>query len=147
MYDENGSLRRAQLGELIFSDKNARAKLNNILHPRILEILRQRISQLAECGASLVIVDAALIYESGIEAHFDKVVVVYAPLEQRLARLRQRDGLKTDSILERINAQLPLEKKVNRADFVVYNSFSLFALRRQARTLHAWLLALNRGKL
>lgn len=139
LFDDRGRLRRERLGDMVFADERARSRLNSIVHPRILEITREQIRRLAAGGAPLIIVDAALIYEIGIEHTFSKIVVVYAPLEQRLARLRTRNGLHTDSILQRISAQLPLEEKVNKADYVIYNTSTLMALRRQVRALYAWL--------
>ena len=144
IFDSQNNLNRRLLGEIVFAHEEARVQLNSIIHPRILEIIDTQIKELAEGENPIVIVDAALIYEIKIEDMFHKIIVVFAPLEQRLARIRQRDKLLNKSILERINAQMSLDTKVKRADYVVYNNNSLLALRHQVRKLYTWLKLQNR---
>jgi dephospho-CoA kinase len=144
IFDNNDTLNRKLLGELVFAHKEARMQLNSIIHPRILEIINTQIKKLATGDNPIVVVDAALIYEIKIEDMFHKIIVVFAPLEQRLARIRQRDKLLDENILERINAQMSLDTKVKRADYVVYNHKSLLALRHQVRKLYTWLKLQNR---
>ena len=144
IFDNHGNLDRQMLGDLVFTDEKARMQLNSIVHPRILEIIKNQIQALIEEKNPIVVVDAALIYESGIEKKFHKIVVVFAPLKQRLSRIHQRDKLSHKNILERINAQMSLDEKVKRADYVVHNNYSLLALRHQVRKLYAWLINQNR---
>ncbi len=82
-------------------------------------------------GAKLVVCDVPLLFESGLEDRFDAVMVVYVPPEEQLRRLMARDGLTREEALARIRAQMPIEEKRRRADYVIDNSGPLAATERQ----------------
>ncbi|MBC7186810.1 MAG: dephospho-CoA kinase [Calditrichaeota bacterium] len=141
IFAPGGGLRREQLAAIVFADPQARQRLNAIVHPP----MRQRIdAQVAAClaeGHPIVVVDAALLGEADLVSHMDYLVVVYAPLKERVERIRRRNGLGEEEVRARIAAQMPLEEKVRLADYVVENTGSLFALRAQVRALYSWLQA------
>ena len=119
----DGSLDRAALGALVFADDRKRLALEGILHPPILAEIDRRIGELERSGpAGMVVVDAALILELGLQARYDAVVVVWATPEQQERRLVGRDGISAEEAHLRIAAQMPLAQKRQRADFVVDNS-------------------------
>ncbi len=130
--DDNGTLKRKELGSFVFQDEQRKKQLNAIVHPHLWKEVLRRIETARKEGYALIIVDAALIYETGLDKHFLKVIVVSAPLEQRITRIRARDGLTEDEIRHRFEAQMPLEDKVKRADFVIENDGSLEALKASA---------------
>lgn len=138
-FENRGTLKRAELGKLVFSDEKALRALNDILHPKILFHIQQRIKELEKKKQTIIVVDAALIYEIKIERQFDVVIVADAPLQMRVNRIKKRDNLPDEQIMQRINAQMPLEKKVQCADYVIDNSGSLFSLRGKVRALLDWL--------
>ena len=126
----DGVLDRARLAALIFSDPEARERVNDAVHPRT--IARQGVLARAEvdAGAQVVACEAALIFETGGEERFDYIVVVDAEQELRLARAAERDGVPIEKIMAREEAQMPAEEKVKRADFVIRNDGDHAALRK-----------------
>lgn len=117
---EEGEIDRNRLGMRIFSDPGNREILNRIVHPPLIEaIAAETRGQEAQHGVAAV--DAALIYEWGIAGFFHTIIVVQAPLELRLKRISARDGLTQEQVEQRIAAQMPLEEKCRRADFIIAN--------------------------
>jgi len=88
-------------------------------------ILLAREVRAAEAKHGLVVVDAALIYEWGLQGFFHKVIVVDAPLDLRISRTMTRDKLTEEQVRQRIAAQMPLERKVEMADIVIFNNGTL----------------------
>lgn len=111
-------LNRRALGALVFSSDAARARLNAILHPMIIAQTRRELLALDSPG-TLVFGDVPLLYECGMERLFDRVWVVAAPRERQIERLRLRDGLSREQALARIDAQMPQQEKIARADAVI----------------------------
>lgn len=124
IFDASGEINRKKLGELIFADEAARRDLNRIVHPILLDMLKAEVQQ-AEAEKGVVVVDAALIFEWGLQGFFHKVIVVDAPLEIRIQRIMKRDGLSREQVEQRIAAQWPLEKKIAAADAVITNHGTL----------------------
>jgi dephospho-CoA kinase len=128
----DGSLDRARLGEIVFSDPAARARLNAIVHPRV----RERMAQLerAAAGSAVVVQDIPLLAENNLAAGFDVVVVVDAPAEAQLDRLVQR-GMAAEQAAARMAAQASREQRLAVATLVVDNSGTLEDLDRQVAGL------------
>jgi dephospho-CoA kinase len=130
--NEDGSLNRKALGEIVFNDPDARKKLESITHPAIRAIMVERMAALEQAHPDrLVVVEVPLLYESGLQAMFDEVMVVYVPRDMQLARLRDREGLSPEQAEKRLNAQLPIEDKKKWADVVIDNSGTLEQTERQ----------------
>ena len=130
--NEDGSLNRKALGEIVFNDPNARKKLESIMHPPIRALMKERMAALEQAHPDrLVVVEVPLLYESGLQAMFDEVMVVYVPRDMQLARLRDREGLSPEQAEKRLNAQLPIEDKKKWADVVIDNSGTLEQTERQ----------------
>lgn len=138
----HGRLDRAKTAERIFGDAAARRVLNGIIHPWVRRESTRRALVLERQGAPLIVFDIPLLYESGLADQFDAVVVVDAPLEVRLARLRARSHLSEAEARARDAAQLPLAEKVVRADFVIDNGGSEDDLAAQVDALWPKLLCL-----
>src|SRR5437868_6633731 len=135
---ETGELDRKTLAERVFADAQERAALNAILHPRIGAEVRARLDRLAARGAALAIYEAALIVENGLHHGLDGLIVVTAPVEEQIRRLRVRDGMSEGDARARIAAQLPAHEKVKAADFVIENTGAPELLRAQvARVVDA----------
>lgn len=117
----DGRLNRHYLGELVFSDPVARARLNAIIHPAIADLSVRRLHQLRG-SAPLIVYEAPLLYEVGAETRVDKVLMVKIAPDVQLARLMERDGLDQQSARQRIAAQMPQEQKIARADYLIDNS-------------------------
>ena len=84
------------------------------------------------------------MFESGSYKMVDKMITVFAPLEDRIARTMARDGISREAVLERIDKQLPEEEKISRADYVIYNDHTRL-LTEQVLTIHRELILLNKG--
>lgn len=111
-------LDRRALGALVFSSDAARARLNAILHPMIIDQTGRELQALDGPG-SLVFGDVPLLFECGMERLFDRVWVVTVPRERQIERLRLRDGLSREQAIQRIDAQMPQHEKITRADAVI----------------------------
>ncbi|GAB2722665.1 dephospho-CoA kinase [Paenibacillus thermoaerophilus] len=134
--DENGGLNRKALGAIVFADAKKRRKLESILHPAI----RERMDKLAEEAEArdpdaIVIADIPLLYESGLQDRYERVLVVYVPPEIQLRRLMERDKLSEAEARSRLAAQWPIDRKRELADDVIDNSGTLEETERQ---LDAW---------
>jgi dephospho-CoA kinase len=134
-FQENGSLNRARMAELVFRDAAARQKLNAIVHPRVTQEVARRLEELAAQGVDLVMVEVPLLFEAGLEKNFDAVIVVDAGEQEQIARLAARDGRPPEAARGILNAQWPLSAKKARADFVVDNRGSLPDTRSQVKKL------------
>jgi dephospho-CoA kinase len=123
---------RKVLGEIVFSDPQARTKLNELVHPAVIQRQRDWLNEMeAKDPTGVSIVDAALMIEVGTYKNYDKIIVVTCPPEVQKQRLRARLGLSEDQIEARIGSQMPLEEKVKYADFVIDTSGALPNTRRQ----------------
>jgi dephospho-CoA kinase len=132
-YTPDGHPDRAAIRRLVFHDPAAKARLESILHPRI----RERWTQLAaECrqDATPLVVEIPLLFETGAERFFDRIVTVACSHETQLARTAAR-GLPRDEAESIIRSQLPLERKTSLAHFVVWNDGSHANLENQASEL------------
>lgn len=133
----DGSLDRKALARRVFADKGEREALNHIVHPRIAEEVSARLGALAGAGHPVAVYEAALIVENGLQDGLDGLVVVVAPKEAQIARLRLRDGMTEAEARARIAAQLPPADKVRHATVVVENSGSETELAAQVHRLAA----------
>ncbi|MCD6581162.1 MAG: dephospho-CoA kinase [Desulfuromusa sp.] len=129
---KDGDLDRDRLGQMVFADVKVRAMLDSIIHP---EIAKKSIEQLQELkqrtDIPLIVYEAPLLFEVGAEVRVDKVLVVKIDPEEQLKRLRARDGSGEVAARQRMAAQMPQQKKIARADFVIDNSGSVAETLKQ----------------
>ena len=118
----DGSLDRKKLGAVVFADAAARKRLEAVTHPAVRAAMAEETARLASAGHPLAFYDTPLLYEVGLDRILDCVVVVWAPRDLQRARLQGRDGLGADEAEARLAAQLPIDEKAARADFVVENA-------------------------
>ncbi|MBX7153150.1 dephospho-CoA kinase [bacterium] len=128
--DQSGALKRKELGHIVFADEAKKLKLNQIVHPHLIREIGFAIVAGQRDGWKRIVVDAALIYEATMESMFDKIIVVYADLPVRIARIQARDHFKENDILNRIRSQMDLEEKKQRADIVIINNGTLADLEK-----------------
>ncbi len=124
----DGSLDRAALGAIVFSDPAALATLDQITHPAVIAEVNRRMA-LVEHG--VVVLDAVKLFESGSADRCDAVWLVVADPEIQVRRLMIRNRLTSMDARRRVAAQTPLETKLQRANLVIDNSGSLDELRKQ----------------
>lgn len=141
MLTPDGQLDRERLGQLVFSDPEARQTLNRITHPRVAELSMQRLAAAQDSDTSYVVYEVPLLVETGMHTGLDATVVVAAAPEVQAQRVVARDGLTAEQAQARIDAQFPLEKKIAVADYVIDNDGSVAQLEARTRALHEQLLA------
>ena len=133
----DGTLDRAKLGAIIFSDSTKRELLNSIVHPLV---FKAQDNWLKECELldprGLALIDAALMIESGSYKRFDKIIVVWCQPKLQLERLMIRNGITNEEAALRIKAQMPQEEKKKYADFLVDTSRGFEDTRTQVEETH-----------
>ncbi len=150
-----GGLDRARLAARIFADREARARLEAVMHPAIIGRMREAITAARTGGAGgagpgVLVYETPLLYEAGLEPLFDAVIAVLATPALQSERLQAReraagrDPLSPDEISARLLAQMPPEEKARRADFVVRTDVGLGETEAQVR--HTWDALLGRGR-
>ena len=134
------SVDRKKLGELVFKNPTELAKLEALLHPKIMaEILSQ--AQALEAKRKFFFVDIPLFFEGKRYEFFDKVAVVYAPKDTLIARVMKRNGLDRAAAKHRVELQTDIEQKRAMADFVIDNSGDFENLRRETQAFLEKILA------
>ena len=133
-----GEIDRKRLGSIVFGDPAEMAKLNGIMHPRMAEMIHQRVQELDRQGVQVVVVEAAVLVDAGWDKlpWIDQVWVTDSPEELVVERLRQRNNLPEGEARKRIRSQLSFEERSGRADVVVQNSGSTEDLEHQVKS--AW---------
>ncbi|MEO8875601.1 MAG: dephospho-CoA kinase, partial [Polyangiaceae bacterium] len=128
----DGELDRKAVADLVFSDADARRKLNAIIHPRIAALTMLRAGELGAHGEPLACYEAALLVENKMSDAFRPLVVVSVPLEVQVARAMARDNAPESAVRKRLAAQTPLDEKIRAADIVIDNTGSLEELAIKA---------------
>ena len=138
----DGTIDRRILGDIVFKDPQARAKLNSLVHPAIIQRQQEWLKEMdAQDPGGIAIVDAALMIEVGTYKNYDKVIVVTGSPEIQRERLRARSALSEEQIESRIRSQMPTEEKMKYADFVIDNSGSIESTRAQVERVYRQLRA------
>ncbi len=135
--NDDGTLNRLKLGAIVFADEARRTRLNSLLHPLIIAAQDERIREFQEQDPKgIVIIDAALMIESGGYRRLDKLIVVHCRPEIQLQRLMSRDGLSVEAARQRINSQMPQEEKKKYADFLIDTSGNSESTRGQIEAVY-----------
>jgi len=143
--DSQGEIDRKRHAAIVFANPEKLKILNAIVHPRVIE----RIERLAEGfllldPKSVVLVDAALLYEAGVADRFNKIIVAWSRPEQQVERLMARMRLTREQAELRIAAQMPAEEKRRRADYVIDCSDTVDETRKQVVRIYPQLQSLPR---
>ena len=130
--NKDRTINRKRLGEIVFNDPLKKRKLEEIVHPRVIEEENRMVKEYLKIKPDgIVIIDAALLIEAGSHKRVDKLIVVYADKETQTKRLMERDGLSRTDAEKRIASQMPLDEKVKMSDFVIDNSKGIEGTQRQ----------------
>ncbi len=115
----NGSLDRMALASLIFNNNNLLDKVNSLVHPVVFDhFSRWAMNQ----TSPYIIMEAAILFESGASKLVDKIATIVAPEEERLSRVTQRSKLSRHQVLERMMNQMSDDARIKLSDYVIYNS-------------------------
>jgi dephospho-CoA kinase len=140
----DGNIDRKKLGELVFADNEALARLNQIVHPRIYALVKAQIEEYRRQGVKVVVLEAPLLIEvplsmkagePSLSDELDEVWVTVAPESTVLKRLERKPGFSQSQALARIRSQLPSEERVKKADVVIDTDCSLGELKSRVKEL------------
>ena len=115
----SGSLDRMELATLIFNDNTLLEKVNSLVHPVVFDHFRRWEM---EQTAPYVIMEAAILFESGASKLVDRIATVVAPVEERIERVIHRNNLSREQVMERMRNQMDDETRIKLSDYVIYNS-------------------------
>lgn len=121
-FDEEGALKRKVLGELIFSNDEKRKTYEKIIMPFIKKEIFKRIDQYKQDGKQVCFVDGATLIENRVNDEMDINMLVYVDLETQIDRVKSRDNLTEEQVINRIKSQMSLEEKKLYVDFIIDNS-------------------------
>ena len=141
------SIDRGKLARIVFTDKQALADLNGIVHPSVIRREKELIEGLRrEGGHPVVIVEAALMIEAGTHEAYDRLIVVHCDPGRQLERLMKRSGLTREEALSRISSQMPLEEKRQFADYEIDTSGDMRAVKKDVEEIYRKLLSERKGR-
>jgi dephospho-CoA kinase len=139
--DESGAINRRALGQIVFSSPQKRQLLNSLIHPGVRAEVLRRIVELEMPGKKgIILVDAALMIETGFFQYYDRLIVVYCDPSIQLSRLMSRDGFNVEEARARIAAQMPAEEKRRLAHYTIETSGTLRQTREQVEAVYRDLL-------
>jgi len=117
--NSRGNISRKKLSGIVFTDNKLLARLNKIVHPQVIKVIRKEIQRAA---GKIIILDVPLLFESHLDKLADKIIVVKLDKRKQINRLLKKTSLNEDDILRRISAQMSLSEKLRRADFIIDNN-------------------------
>jgi dephospho-CoA kinase len=126
-----GDINRKKLGRIVFGNEERRQQLNKIVHPIVWKEVELEIKQYASKGAKVVVVDVPLLFESSFDRICDVTICVYTTAFKQLERLMERDYIDETYAKMKIEAQMPLEEKCAKSDFVIDNSRSILETKKE----------------
>ena len=133
----DGSIDRKKLGPIVFSSPEKLARLNAITHPRMKEMMREKLTDAARSRAEVAVLEAALLFDAGWDDLTDEVWVTVVDAQTAARRASERSGIPVGQVLERIQkAQMASDERIRRSDIVIDTTGTLGDTRR--RTLEAW---------
>lgn len=133
--NESGGLNRELMARVVFNDGEKRRVLESITHPRIANEKATRTRQLQQQGCRMIVEDVPLLYEIAYERWCDYVIVVYVARAIQERRLMERDNMTQKEARSRLDAQMSIEDKKLRADYVIDNTGGLEETRNQVRAV------------
>jgi dephospho-CoA kinase len=134
---EDGTIDRKKLGPIVFSSPDKLARLNAITHPRMKEMMRERLGDLDRAGTKVAVLEAALLFDAAWDDLTDEVWVTVLDSQTAAKRASERSGIPVEQVLERIQkAQMASDERIRRSDLIIDSSGTLDDTRR--RTLDAW---------
>ena len=125
---DDGEIDRRKLGAVVFSDPGQLEKLNQIMHPRMARMVADKIEELRDQGAEVVVVEAALLFEAGWDSLVEEVWVTDSTEQVVIERLKQRNGMSEEEARKRISSQMGRTERLERSDYVIENSGDMATL-------------------
>lgn len=123
---------RGRLGSIVFNDKSKLKKLEGIVWPYVNKETERRVKN----KKGIIMVEAALLYESGLDKKFDKNILVIVDEEKQVKRLMKKKNINKEEALKRVRAQMPQLEKVGKSNYIIKNNGTLKLLKRNVE--HVW---------
>ncbi|MDO9334588.1 MAG: dephospho-CoA kinase [Dehalococcoidales bacterium] len=132
---QDGAIDRKKLGAIVFGSPEQLTRLNRIVHPRMFEMMKERIEQYRRQGVKVVVLDAAILFEANWTPLVNEIWVVVASEPVVITRAKARTGLLEDQIRSRLRSQMSNEERMKRANAVIHNDGTFEDLRAKVRGL------------
>ena len=129
--NQDGSLNRKVLGNIVFNDDEKLITLNNLTHPKIKQNILSQVAEYKNQGKKMVLIDAALLIEDDYLPYIDKLILVTCKEDIQIERIKNRDNCTEKEAISRINSQMSQQEKQNFADYIIDNSNSFEKLERE----------------
>ncbi|WP_026884815.1 dephospho-CoA kinase [Clostridium akagii] len=134
-FSEDGKLNRRKLGDFVFRFPEERGKLETIMIPYIKKEIKKHIDFYRSLNETMCIVDAPILIETGIYNDMDFNILIWTSEEIQIKRVMDRDKFNIEQVMDRINSQMPLDKKKDYVDFIIDNSFQLENTEKQLENI------------
>jgi dephospho-CoA kinase len=139
LHEEDDTINRAKLGDIVFHNEEMRKKLNGIVHPAVRGLMLSEKEQAIKSGKNTIIMDIPLLYESDLTWMVDRTIVVYVDEETQRSRLMKRNQFTEQEASSRIASQFPLKDKIGLADAVINNNGTIEQTEEQLeKILNEW---------
>ena len=125
---DDGEIDRRKLGTIVFSDPGQLERLNQIMHPRMAQMVADKVEVLRGQGVEVVVVEAALRFEAGWESLLEEVGTTDSPEQAVIERLKVRNGMSEEEARKRMSSQMGRTERLDRSDYVIENSGDMVAL-------------------
>ena len=126
---DDGEIDRRKLGTIVFSDPGQLERLNQIMHPRMAQMVADKVEVLRGQGVEVVVVEAALLFEAGWDSLVEEVWTTDSPEQAVIERLKVRNGMSEEEARKRMSSQMGRTERLDRSDYVIENSGDMVALR------------------
>ena len=133
--NQDGSLNRRALGNIVFNDDEKLILLNNLTHPKIKQKILSKVEEYKNQGEKIVVIDAALLIEDDYIPYIDKLILVTCKKDIQIKRIIARDNCTKEEAISRINSQMSQEERVKFADYIIDNSNSFEELQKKVLEL------------
>jgi dephospho-CoA kinase len=145
--NEDGTINRAKLGLIVFSDHEKLSMLNSIVHPAVFDMWRRRIEDIRKRNPRAIVVsDVPLLLEVRMQHLFDVVILVHVSPEDQIRRLTERNEYSRKEAESRLDTQMPIDEKISRADFVIDNKGPIETTRSVVNAVWEELLVREKEK-
>ena len=125
---DDGEIDRRKLGTIVFSDPGQLERLNQIMHPRMAQMVADKVEVLRGLGVEVVVVEAALLFEAGWDSLVEEVWTTDSPEQAVFERLKARNGMSEEEARKRMSSQMGRTERLDRSDYVIENSGDMVAL-------------------
>jgi dephospho-CoA kinase len=147
IYTSTGNVNSKKLAQKIFFDENLKVKLEKIVHPVVIDKIKKDFQSLEKSSKhSIGFLEAALIFEAGVDSFLDYIIVVNASEENCINRVMTRDGSRKEDVMQRIKAQIPPAQKIEKADFVIHNNDDRNKLENNVKFIYNLLNLMSKTK-